>query len=250
MDKLSASIDTIAKTCIAVRLRSLNRVVTNLYDDALRPLGLKISQMNILVVAAKLGVARPTQVCDLLQLDVSTLSRNLERMRAQGWLEVVPGEDARTQSFRLTTPANACSKRRFLPGKTPSSRPRKCWGPKASPLICQDRPKEPRQEDAAASKPESLIRAYFFRTLVAYTTIGAAMKLNEHPTVRHFHEKCQDRPVAPSVLDAAWLRQLCLDCGADDAGLVEIGRPALDDQREDVLRYFPPPRRCLVSSAG
>jgi DNA-binding MarR family transcriptional regulator len=103
MDKLSASVDTIAKTCIAVRLRSLNRVVTNLYDDALRPLGLKISQVNILVVAAKLGVARPTQVCELLQLDVSTLSRNLERMRAQGWLEVVPGEDARTQSFRLTT---------------------------------------------------------------------------------------------------------------------------------------------------
>ena len=35
----------------------------------------------------------------------------------------------------------------------------------------------------------------------------------------------------PATLDAAWLRQLCLDCGADDAGLVEIGRPALDDQR-------------------
>jgi len=103
MDKPSATIDTIARTCIAVRLRSLNRVVTNLYDDALRSLGLKVSQLNILVVAAKLGLARPTQVCELLQLDVSTLSRNLERMRAHGWLEVVPGEDARTQSFRVTT---------------------------------------------------------------------------------------------------------------------------------------------------
>src|SRR5919202_4550054 len=98
----TSSIDTIARTCIAVRLRLLNRVVTNLYDDALRPLGLKVSQMNLLVVTAKLGVARPAQVCDLLQLDTSTLSRNVERMRAQGWLEVVPGEDARTQPFRLT----------------------------------------------------------------------------------------------------------------------------------------------------
>jgi DNA-binding MarR family transcriptional regulator len=35
-------------------------------------------------------------------LDPSTLSRNVERMRAKGWLEVVPGEDARTQPFRLT----------------------------------------------------------------------------------------------------------------------------------------------------
>jgi len=96
------SIDAIARTCIAVRLRLLNRVVTNLYDDALRPLGLKVSQVNILVVAAKLGLARPAQVCDILQLDTSTLSRNVERMVAKGWLEVVPGEDARTQPFRLT----------------------------------------------------------------------------------------------------------------------------------------------------
>ena len=101
--KNSRALDAIARTCIAVRLRLLNRVVTNLYDDALRPLGLKISQLNVLVVTAKLGLAQPAQVCDILQLDTSTLSRNVERMRAKGWLEVVPGEDARTQPFRLTT---------------------------------------------------------------------------------------------------------------------------------------------------
>jgi len=102
MNKPTDNIDTIARTCIAVRLRLLNRVVTNLYDDALRPLGLKVSQLNILIVTAKLGLARPAQVCDLLQLDASALSRNVERMRAHGWLEVVPDEDARTQPFRLT----------------------------------------------------------------------------------------------------------------------------------------------------
>lgn len=98
----TTTIDIIARDCIAVRLRLLNRVITNLYDDALRPLGAKVSQFNILVVAAKLGLARPAKVCEILQLDTSTLSRNVERMRAKGWLEVVPGEDARTQSFRLT----------------------------------------------------------------------------------------------------------------------------------------------------
>src|SRR5579884_1674912 len=102
MDQATASIDRISGTCIAVRLRLLNRVVTNLYDNALRPLGLKVSQLNILVVTAKLGLAQPAKVCDILQLDPSTLSRNVERMRAKGWLEVVPGEDARTQPFRLT----------------------------------------------------------------------------------------------------------------------------------------------------
>src|SRR5580704_3104819 len=102
MDKATTNIDTIAKTCIAVRLRLLNRVVTNFYDDALRPLGLKVSQLNILIVTARLGLARPAQVCEILQLDTSTLSRNVERMRAHDWLEVVPEEDARAQPFRLT----------------------------------------------------------------------------------------------------------------------------------------------------
>ncbi|MBI3864071.1 MAG: winged helix-turn-helix transcriptional regulator [Planctomycetia bacterium] len=103
MDRLTSHIDTIAGNCIAVRLRLLNRVVTNLYDDALRPLGLKASQLNILIVAAKLGLARPAKVCEILQLDTSTLSRNVERMRAQGWLEVVPDDDARAQPFRVTS---------------------------------------------------------------------------------------------------------------------------------------------------
>ena len=101
-EKNNRAIDAIARNCIAVRLRLLNRGITNLYDDALRPLGLKVSQLNVLVVAAKLDLARPAEVCDLLQLDTSTLSRNVERMRTKGWLEVVPGRDARTQPFRLT----------------------------------------------------------------------------------------------------------------------------------------------------
>lgn len=94
--------DRIARTCIAVRVRMLNRTVTRIYDRALRPLGLTISQLNILVVTAKLGTARPAVVCRTLLLDSSTLSRNVDRMRAQGWLQVVPDPDGRAQPFRLT----------------------------------------------------------------------------------------------------------------------------------------------------
>src|ERR1044071_2669134 len=99
---MQAMIDKIASECVAVRLRMLNRVVTNIYDDALRSLDLKVSQMNILVAAAKMGTARPLEVCQYLHLDVSTLSRNVERMKARGWLEVVPDEDGRSQPFQLT----------------------------------------------------------------------------------------------------------------------------------------------------
>lgn len=99
---MQAMIDKVAGECVAVRMRMLNRVVTNIYDDALRAPGLKVSQMNILVAAGKMGTARPAEVCERLHLDVSTLSRNVERMKARGWLEVIPDDDGRAQPFRLT----------------------------------------------------------------------------------------------------------------------------------------------------
>jgi len=99
---MQAIIDKIAGECVAVRVRMLNRAITNIYDDALRPLGLKASQLNILIVTAKLGLARPGQVREILRLDASTLSRNVKPLQAHGWVEVVPGEDARAQPFRLT----------------------------------------------------------------------------------------------------------------------------------------------------
>jgi ferredoxin len=71
------------------------------------------------------------------------------------------------------------------------------------------------------------------------------MELAEHPTVRRFHENEGNRPAPPTMLDAAWLKQVCLESGADDAGLVEIGRAALDNQRADILRYFPAAKTLL-----
>lgn len=89
--------------CISVRLRRLNRVVTNIYDEALRPLGVKCTQLHILIVAHRLGVARPRDVSQVLSIDASTLSRNFDRMRKRGWLEAVSDEtDARLQPVKLT----------------------------------------------------------------------------------------------------------------------------------------------------
>ena len=102
MSERPTTIETIASSCIAGRLRILNRVVTKLYDDALRPLGIKLSQGNVLAVTAKLGVARPADVCEILELDASTLSRAVERMASKGWLEILPDDDGRSHPFRLT----------------------------------------------------------------------------------------------------------------------------------------------------
>jgi DNA-binding MarR family transcriptional regulator len=123
-----AMIDTIATACVAVRLRMLNRVITNIYDDSLRSLDLKVSQMNILVAAAKMGTARPIEVCEHLHLDVSTLSRNVERMKARGWLEVVPDEDGRLQPFRLTPQGRKLLEAAFPPWRKAQQQVKKILG--------------------------------------------------------------------------------------------------------------------------
>ncbi len=67
------------------------------------------------------------------------------------------------------------------------------------------------------------------------------MKLDDHPTVQLLRRTSleQSFPVSTSILDAVWLRTICLDAGATDVGFVELGRPALADQRDDILRIFP-----------
>jgi len=105
------AIDRIACDCIAARVRLLSRFITGIYDEALRPHGLRVSQMNILVAASKFGVARPAELCQALKMDHSTLSRNVERMRARGWLEAVDDRDGRASPFRVTKQGRQLLKR-------------------------------------------------------------------------------------------------------------------------------------------
>lgn len=95
-------IETVARECIANKVRLLNRAVTAVYDEALRPYGLKISQMIVLVTVSKMESASPSAVGRFLHMEKSTLSRNVERLRARGWLDVAPGADGRTIELRLT----------------------------------------------------------------------------------------------------------------------------------------------------
>jgi DNA-binding MarR family transcriptional regulator len=101
-DRVEHDAALVVRDCIATRLHMANRVITKVYDDALRPLGLKVTQMAMLVVAQHRGLIRQSEVGAELRLDDSTLSRNLERMRANGWLEEVSSADARVHSYRLT----------------------------------------------------------------------------------------------------------------------------------------------------
>src|SRR5437899_4175668 len=61
-------------------------------------------------------------------------------------------------------------------------------------------------------------------------------QLAEHPTVKHFYEVNADRAESSlsQVLDAASLRRICLDAGADDVGFVERGRPEVSEQSHPI----------------
>jgi DNA-binding MarR family transcriptional regulator len=102
--------EVIARDCIAVRVRALNRAVTALYDDALRPHGLRVGQLNLLVAIACFGTARPGDLCRVLRMEKSTLSRDVELMRRNGWLKVDESGAGRARPLQLTPAGQAILK--------------------------------------------------------------------------------------------------------------------------------------------
>jgi DNA-binding MarR family transcriptional regulator len=103
----------VAHECIAVRLRMLTRAVTKLYNNVLRSYGLTVSQMNILVAVAGIGPVNQQGICQALCLDKSTLSRDLSRMRAQGWIADTDSEDGRVTMLAATPLGRRLLKKAF-----------------------------------------------------------------------------------------------------------------------------------------
>ncbi|MGE5304457.1 MAG: MarR family winged helix-turn-helix transcriptional regulator [Alphaproteobacteria bacterium] len=101
------SVQMIAEQCIAVRLRMLSRGVTRIYNRALRPYGITVGQMNILVAVSCLGEAMQQEICRALHLEKSTLSRDVGRLRNQGWVEEIRGAHGRRASLRITPAGRA-----------------------------------------------------------------------------------------------------------------------------------------------
>jgi DNA-binding MarR family transcriptional regulator len=93
--------------CLGGCVRKLSRMVSAIYDGALANAGLKTSQFSVLVSVANRKQARPAQLTKHLQLDESTLSRNVERMCARGWLRLVQDADRRSHLIEVTDKGQA-----------------------------------------------------------------------------------------------------------------------------------------------
>ena len=91
-----------SETCLATRVRQLSRIVTRVYDDALRPHKITASQFTLLTQLAHTDGITAAEIGIDLDIEKSTLSRNLKRLLALGHIEMDPPAGRRGRGLHLT----------------------------------------------------------------------------------------------------------------------------------------------------
>ncbi|MFZ0957006.1 MAG: MarR family winged helix-turn-helix transcriptional regulator [Candidatus Sulfotelmatobacter sp.] len=105
---------TVSLPCACASLRRAARVVTQFYDDALRPTGLRVTQFTLLQALRLAPGISQKELAGLLGIDSTTLSRTLALLRRRSWLRVQSGTDRREVRLALT-PAGEREYKRVLP---------------------------------------------------------------------------------------------------------------------------------------
>jgi DNA-binding MarR family transcriptional regulator len=100
-DALTPSIEK-TRGCLNLHLRRVTRQVSRHYDDALRPVGLRVTQFTILAILAQTGPLALIGLADLLGMERSALARNLKPIQRKGLVEIAQGRDKRTRLAGLT----------------------------------------------------------------------------------------------------------------------------------------------------
>jgi DNA-binding MarR family transcriptional regulator len=93
--------------CSSLKLRQLSRRVSRHFDRIVGAAGLKTTQYSLLSHVVKLGPLRPGELAEQMEMDASTLTRNLQPLVAQGWIVIGPGDDARSRFVTATDAGRA-----------------------------------------------------------------------------------------------------------------------------------------------
>ena len=100
--------DTAApRGCTNLKLRQASRLVTRHYESFFASSGLKITQYSLLSHVVKLGPLRAGELAAAMQLDASTLTRNLQPLLQQGLVQMHTGDDARSRVIEATAAGRA-----------------------------------------------------------------------------------------------------------------------------------------------
>jgi DNA-binding MarR family transcriptional regulator len=100
--------------CMCGSFRRTARALTQLYEEALRPLGLRATQFSILQVLSRAGEVSQGQLGEMLAMDSTSLTRTLAIMRRQGWIAERRGKDRRERLLCLAN-GGETQLRRALP---------------------------------------------------------------------------------------------------------------------------------------
>lgn len=93
----------LARNCAGINLRRASRTVTHYYDRRLLAIcGLRATQVPLLIILHLEGPMAINAMAASLNLDRTTLSRNLKPLEERGLLSVAPGADQRTHIVTLT----------------------------------------------------------------------------------------------------------------------------------------------------
>jgi DNA-binding MarR family transcriptional regulator len=88
--------------CMCASLRRAARALTQLYEQALRPLGLRATQFTVLQALQLAGEVSQGELGQMLVMDSTSLTRTLEIMRRRGWIVKRPGKDQRERRLSLS----------------------------------------------------------------------------------------------------------------------------------------------------
>ena len=89
-------------TCIASRVRRMSRIITRIYDDALRQFGITASQFTLLTIVAQRDGVTAVEIGFEIDIEKSTLSRNLQRLVVLGLVDMDPPAGRRGRGLHLT----------------------------------------------------------------------------------------------------------------------------------------------------
>ena len=88
--------------CPVFNVRAASRLLTQLFDDILKPSGLQITQLSILVGIATSENPTINQLAKILVMDRTTLTRGLKPLEKAGLLKIKKGDDKRTTILEVT----------------------------------------------------------------------------------------------------------------------------------------------------
>ncbi len=101
-DSHKKMISRIAGNCLSVRLRLMNRIITQIFDEAVRPHGIKASQITILVAISGFERTTSKQLCRALHMDSSTFSRALTILKKNNWVHTEPSGEGKILRVEVT----------------------------------------------------------------------------------------------------------------------------------------------------